>query len=84
MFDKFFDSLNVSNFTNGTWYNKDFQHLYHQEDKQLNASVIPFTSFQLHILVDQKWIIIMHTWSNGKTVLKPIMGSVRRKGALCF
>ena len=40
MFDKFFDALNVSNFTNGTRYHKDFQHPYrHKEDKQLNVSL---------------------------------------------
>ena len=39
MFDKFFDALNVSNFTNGTRYNKDFLHPYrHKEDKRLNVS----------------------------------------------
>ena len=40
MFDKFFDALNVSNFTNGTCYKKDFLHPYrHKEDKWLNVSL---------------------------------------------
>ena len=40
MFDKFFDALNVSNFTNGTRYKKDFLHPYrHKEDKRLNVSL---------------------------------------------
>ena len=32
MFDKFFDILNVSNFTNGTHYRKPFLHPYHHKD----------------------------------------------------
>lgn len=37
-FDKFYDCLNVSNFTNGTRYNKKFQHPYrHGEDPRLKV-----------------------------------------------
>ena len=32
MFDKFFDALNVSNFTNGTRQRKPFKHPYHHGD----------------------------------------------------
>lgn len=32
MFDKFFDLLNVSNFTNGTRYRKPFHHPYRNSD----------------------------------------------------
>ena len=39
MFDKFFDAHNVSNYTNGTRYHKDFQHPYrHKEDKCVSLS----------------------------------------------
>ena len=51
MFDKFFDLLNVSNFTNGTRYNKEFQHPYrHKEDKRLNVSFICVQSMHTYIL----------------------------------
>ena len=32
MFDKFFDILNVSNFTNGTYHRKPFKHPYRSGD----------------------------------------------------
>lgn len=38
MFDKFFDSLNVSNFTNGTRHRKPFQYPYrHGDDHRLKV-----------------------------------------------
>ena len=38
--DKFFDILNVSNFTNGTWSRKPFQHPYrHGDDARLTVSL---------------------------------------------
>ena len=41
MVDKFFDLLNVSNFTNGTRYRKPFQHLYrHGDDARLTVSLL--------------------------------------------
>ena len=39
MFDKFFDILNITNFTNGTRYRKPFQHPYcHGDHFRLTAS----------------------------------------------
>ena len=34
IFDKFFDILNVHNFTNGTRYRKPYLHPYHNADDQ--------------------------------------------------
>ena len=40
MIDKFFDILNVSNFTNGTRNRKPFQHPYrHSDDARLTVSL---------------------------------------------
>jgi len=40
MFDKFFDLLNVSNFTNGTRYRKPFHHPYRNgDDVRLKVSL---------------------------------------------
>lgn len=42
LFDKFFDILNVTNFTNGTRKRKPFQHPFrHSEDKRLKVSYKP-------------------------------------------
>ena len=40
LMDKFFDTLNVSNFTNGTQNHKPFQHPYHHgDDARLTVSL---------------------------------------------
>ena len=44
MFDKFFDMINVSNFTNGTHYRKPFKHPYRSsDDTRLYVSANPCT-----------------------------------------
>ena len=40
IFDKFFDALNVSNFSNGTKQRKQFSHPYHSgDDERLEVCV---------------------------------------------
>ena len=50
MFDKFFDILNVSNFTNGTYHHKPFKHLYRSgDDVRLTVkNILNNTSYSLY------------------------------------
>ena len=86
MFDKFFDVLNVSNFSNWARRHKPFQQpYYHSQDEQLNVNNNTITQLPLFKIFYSVWKkTLFHTLTPGKqvSIQEPIVMSHRKKG--CF